>query len=69
MRFEPNLGLGTFHVRYSPWTKRTPFISSASTCRSVNVNSISTQLNYSHLYYICVRALECALFIIFMLVG
>ena len=38
-------------------------------CRIVNVNSISTQLNHSHLYNIWMRAIWCAVFIIVILVG
>ena len=58
-----------FQVRNFPRTKPTPVETPPSSCRIVNVNSISTQLNFRYLYYICVRGFECALFTSFILVG
>ena len=67
--FNANQGRGSFQVRNFSRPNPTSVEIRPSACRIVNVNSISTQLNFSHLYYIWVRAIEGALFTSFILVG
>ena len=66
--FNAKQGRGSFQVRNFSRPNPTSEIR-PSACRIVNVNSISTQLNFRNLYYICVRGFECALFTSFILVG
>ena len=54
--FKANQGRGNFHLRNFSRPNPTSVETRPSAFRIVNVNSISTQLNLRHLYYICVRA-------------
>ena len=69
LEFNANQERGNFQVRNFRRKRPTPVDTPISSCRIVNVNSISTQLNLRHLYYIWVRAIEGALFTSFILVG
>ena len=67
--FNANQGRGSFQVRNFSRPNPTSVEIRPSACTTVNGNSISTQLNFRNLYYICVRGFECALFNSFILVG
>ena len=54
--FKANQGRGNFHLRNFSRPNPTSVETRPSAFRIVNVNSISTQLNFRYLYYICVRA-------------
>ena len=69
LEFNANQERGNFQVRNFRRKRPTPVGTPPSSCRIVNVNSITTQLNLRHLYYIWVRAIEGALFTSFILVG
>ena len=54
--FKAKQGRGNFHLRNFSRPNPTSVETRPSAFRIVNVNSISTQLNFRYLYYICVRA-------------